>query len=350
MVTGTKTRAEVVATLPDAAKSGKSDSASPMGVDIGNGSLKLVTGLGETRIDSYVHYLAEQASMAANSGYVEYHSGDRAELVGKQWMAGLNAYYHGLRTIYRVTDTNEGKADLGLQILLGGLAALSHRSEWNLLLTCSIHDGKTLGKGLKQALEGSHTVLLQGKLSTVNITVAAVLEEGTGAVIHYQKDCDTTNALLYDLGNGTLIVSGFSGLKMTDRRYSQNGGVESLIESVATNELIRAKLLKEGDRHLIRAGIESHLFGYGTQYPDWNFKEAYKAELPKWVDRVLKPMVRPTEDRAASATALLAIGGGACLPGIEALLAKRNIQVLADPLWANARGLYAYAVRKSSGL
>jgi len=350
MLTDTKSPSKWVATMPATAESGKTDRPSPMGVDIGNGSLKLVTGLGEIQLDSYVYYLGERASMAANSGYVEYHGGDRADLVGKQWIAGLNAYYHGLRAIYRVTDTNEGKADLGLQILLVGLAALPYRPEWNLLLTCSIHDGNTLGKGLKQALEGSHTVLLQGKPSTVNITVAAVLEEGTGAVIHYQKACDTTNALLYDLGNGTLIVSSFSGLKRGFRSYSQNGGVESLIESVATNELVRAKLLKEGDRHLIRAGIESHLFGYGTQYPGWNFKEAYKAELPLWVDRVLKPMVRPTEDRAASATALLAIGGGACLPGIEALLAKRNIQVLTDPLWANARGLYAYAVRKSSGL
>jgi hypothetical protein len=109
-------------------------------------------------------------------------------------------------------------------------------------------------------------------------------------------------------------------------------------------------LLKEGDRHLIRAGIESRSFTYGTQYPDWDFKPAYKAELPLWVDRVLKPMVRPTEDRMASATALIAIGGGACLPGIDALLAKRNIQVLSDPLWANARGLYAYAVRKAASL
>ncbi|WP_269452776.1 hypothetical protein [Phormidesmis priestleyi] len=40
----------------------------------------------------------------------------------------------------------------------------------------------------------------------------------------------------------------------------------------------------------------------------------------------------------------------ACLPGIEALLAKRNIQVLPDPLWANARGLYAYALRKAASL
>lgn len=350
MIFETELRSEPVATMPASATSAITDRASPMGVDIGNGSLKLTFSQGEIRIDSYVHYLCERASMAIGSGYVEYQAGDRADLVGKQWIGGLGAYYSGLRSIYRVTDTPQGKAELGLQLLLSGLSMLPYRADWKLLLVCSVHDGKTLGAGLKQALEGSHQIVLNGKRSTVQIDVAAVLEEGTGAIIHYQRDCDTTNALVYDLGNGTLIVSGFSGLRMTDRRYSQNGGVESLIESVATNEQVRRHLLKEGDRHLIRAGIENRTFTYGTQSPDWNFKEAYKAELPGWVDRVLKPMVRPTEERAASATALIAIGGGACLPGIDSLLAKRNVKVLSEPLWANARGLYAYAVRKASNL
>lgn len=350
MTLNVETAPKNAATLPESGSIGRFGNASPIGVDVGNGALKLVTSNGEIRLDSYVFYLTERASMSTNSGYVEYCSGDRTDLEGKQWVGGISAYYHGLRGIYRVTDTNQGKADLGLQILLSGLSMLPYRADWNLCVVASIHDGQTLGKGLKTALEGTHIVLMGNKRSTVQISVAAVLEEGTGALIHYQRDCDTTNALLYDLGNGTLIVSGFAGLKMTDRRYSQNGGVESLIEAVATNEQVRCKFLKEGDRHLIRAGIENRTFAYGTQYPDWNFRDAYKAELPTWVDRVLKPMVRPTEERMASATALIAIGGGACLPGIETLLAKRNIRVLSDPLWANARGLYTYALRKASSL
>jgi hypothetical protein len=350
MVSSLQSPTASVATVTASAISGKSATGTPIGVDIGNGALKLVSSQGEIRIDSYVYYLNERASMAANAGYVEYHSGDRSDLVGKQWIGGINAYYHGLRSIYRVTDSPLGKADLGLQILLASLSLLPYRAEWNLHLVCSVHDGKTLGKPIKTALAGTHQVLMQGKRSTVQITIAAVLEEGTGAIIHYQHDCDPTNALVYDFGNGTIIVSGFNGLKLTgDRLYSQTG-VETLIEAVATNAQIRCKLLKEGDRHLIRAGIESGQFTYGTQHPDWNFQDAYKAELPGWVARVLKPMLRPTAERAASATALIAIGGGACLPGIDLLLAKRNIKVLSDPLWANARGLYAYAVRKAASL
>ncbi|NEQ29837.1 MAG: hypothetical protein F6K04_02350 [Leptolyngbya sp. SIO4C5] len=335
---------------PNAAKSANSDTAHPMGVDIGNGALKLITGMGEYRLDSYICYLAERLSLGQTKGYVEYLEGDRAELCGKQWIGGINAYYHDPRGVARVTDDKTGKIALGLQLLLSSLSLMPHRSNWHLSITCSVHDGKTLGKPLKSAIEGSHTVMLNGKRSLVSVAVNAVLEEGTGAVLSYKNQTDFTNALLYDLGNGTLIFSSFNGLAMTDRSYSQNGGVESLVDAIATNETVRRKLLKEGDRHLIRAGIETQSFTYGTQYPDWNFKEAYKAELPRWVDRVLKPLVRPTEDRMHSATAMLAIGGGACLPGIASLLAQRNIQVLPDPQWANARGLYAYAVRKSAGV
>jgi Actin like proteins N terminal domain len=350
MLLETQNPLESVANVPTPATSGKTDTVTPMGLDIGNGSLKLVSNQGEIRINSYVHYLSERASMPLNSGYCEYISGDRTDLIGRQWVGGINAYFHGLRSIYRVGDDAQGKADLGLQLLLSALSTLPYRADWKLFLVCSIHDGKALGSGLKKALEGKHSILIQGKRSIVTINVAAILEEGCGAIIHCQKNRDTTNALLYDLGSGTLIVSGFSGLRMTDRRYSQNGGVESLIEQIATNELVRCKLLKEGDRHLIRAGIEDRTFVYGTQHPDWSFKDSYKNELPIWAERILKPMLRPTEERAASATAMIAIGGGACLPGIEALLAKRNIQVLPDPLWANARGLYAYAVRKANSL
>jgi hypothetical protein len=326
---------------------GSTSQFQPFGVDIGNGAIKMVSSMGETRSESYIYYLSERPANPGK-GYVEYLEGDRVDLLNKSWVGGISAYYHSPTSIYRVTDSKEGKVELGLQVMLSALAEMPYRPTWDIALTVSVHDGKTLGKAIRQALEGTHGVRLAGKATRVNVRVLGVLEEGSGAIIHYAKTIDTTNAILYDLGNGTLIVSHFAGLQLTNRTYSQNGGVEKLIDEVAKHESVRKELLKEAQRHLIRKGIENNNFVYGTQKTGWTFESAYRDELPIWVREVLSPMVRPTEAHFDGATALIAVGGGACLPGIKNLLAKKNIQVLIDPQWANARGLYQHATRKLS--
>jgi len=61
MLQGLENTVISAADLPSVASSGKSASIIPIGVDIGNGSLKLVSHQGETRIDSYLHYLSERS-------------------------------------------------------------------------------------------------------------------------------------------------------------------------------------------------------------------------------------------------------------------------------------------------
>jgi len=62
----------------------------PIGLDVGNGAVKLYSSMGQTCMESYVHYLPERATHA-NLGYVEYLSGEqlgtgkpiRSDLAGK---------------------------------------------------------------------------------------------------------------------------------------------------------------------------------------------------------------------------------------------------------------------------
>lgn len=316
----------------------------PIGADIGNGAVKLATSAGESRSWSYIHYLTERPQHGTK-GTVEYVSGDRQDLVDRRWVGGENAYYK-FGGIHRVTDDKLGKIQLGLQCLLSALAELPHRNEWNLALVASVHDKATLGQGIKEALQGAHTVLLAGRPSQVNIRVMGVLQEGAGAIYHYRRTIETKNVLVYDLGNGTIIVSQFSGLDLNHHNFSTEGGVERLIDKVAANKAVKRQLLQEGDRHLIRAGIEDKTFTYGTQHPGWTFKEPFQEELQRWVHEVLAPMNRHVEQARSSATALIAIGGGACLDGIGTLLSQKGIQVGEDPQWANARGLYEMALQR----
>jgi hypothetical protein len=47
--------------------------------------------------------------------------------------------------------------------------------------------------------------------------VDKVLEEGSGVAVALKSGFDFTNALLFDLGNGTAIVSVFNGLQLAYR-------------------------------------------------------------------------------------------------------------------------------------
>ena len=318
----------------------------PIGLDVGNGAVKMYSALGENILESYVLYLSERATHA-NSGYVEYLEGSRSDLSDKQWISGTNAYYQSQTGIIRVTDDPNGKAQLCLQLLLSTLTAQSHRPEWFLSIVASVHDGKVFGKAIKQALEGTHKVRMNSKDTTVTIRVDKVYEEGSGVAAALKPVYDFTNALLFDLGNGTAIVSAFNGLQMSYRDVDPNAGVEKLIDAIATNELVRRHLLKPADRHLIRKGIEKNDFSYGTRNDGWTFKDAYVAELPKWFEAGLKPFVKASETRIQSATAVIAVGGGSQLPGVKNLLAKRGISVPDKARWLNAKGLYMIALKSS---
>jgi hypothetical protein len=314
-----------------------------IGLDVGNGALKLYSGMGEILMESYVYYPRDRFT-AGNVGYVEYLSGDRTDLVGKHWTAGIAAYFANPTAITRTVDDRDGKVAQCLQLLLSALSQFPYRFEYHLKIAASVHDGKTFGSQLRQALQGAHSVKLRGKECTVNIQVTNILEEGSGVAIALHQRHDFTNALLFDLGNGTAICSAFSGVQMTYRDYSTTSGVESLIAAIANSEHVRKHLLKTGDKHLIRAGIEKGDFSYGNEQ-GWTFKDAYVAEFPGWFKQGLLPFVKTTETRVPAASSVLAVGGGALLPGIAAALAGKGITVPENPRWVNAKGLYMLALR-----
>jgi hypothetical protein len=316
----------------------------PIGLDVGNGAVKMASCMGEQLIESYVLYLSERATHV-NKGYVEYLDGSRSDLAGKIWIGGINAYNQNPTGIARVTDDPSGKAQLCLQLLLSSLSHQSYRPTWNLYVAASVHDGKVFGKSIRSALEGTHHIRIHGKDCTVTVRIGNVLEEGAGVAYALKGSFDFTNALLFDLGNGTAIVSAFNGLQLTWRDYCPDAGVEKLIDAVATNDMVRAFLKRPADRHLIRQGIEKGDFSYGTRYPEWRFKDAYASELPGWFSSGLKGFVKASSTRIPGSSAVLAVGGGVCLPGVAGLLAKRDILVPQNARWLNAKGLYAIALR-----
>jgi Actin like proteins N terminal domain len=329
------------------AEAGSARQFTPIGLDCGNGAVKLYSAMGETLLESYVAYQSERPTYAGN-GYAEYISGDRPDLSGKLWIGGINAYNSARSAITRTVDSKDGKVSLCLQLLISALSHYPHRAEWDLMIACSIHDGQVFGKAVRQALQGTHRVRMRGKESLVNIVVSHVVEEGTGAAVAVQQKFDLSSALVIDLGHGTAIASTFNGLHLALREYDSSSGAESLIHAIANSDYVRRALLAPGDKHLIRAGIEKGDFSYGTQRPDWNFKEAYASEFPAWFNRGLSGFVKLFESQVPAASSLIAIGGGAMLPGMVSALAKKGFATPEQPRWVNSKGLYQLALRASS--
>ena len=332
----------MVSQLPQLATIASDSQLLPVGVDCGNGNLKLIVDHAEIRTPSYflpIHGETYDIPAPIEGGFVTYLEGTRSDLVNQTWITGKPAYSQNPLACLRIVDDERGKIRYGLQMLLGGLATLSHRPLWRLLVVASIQDAKVFGLELKQALTGTHTVKLNGKHhSTVEIQVWSVLEEGAGAIIsnRTQIDSDGQNILI-DFGSGTTILSLFGAKgKLIDRRVHPTG-VERLIDAIAINPETRKRLAQEGDRAVIRAGIENNDFLYGRI--EWNFQHLYGQELKPWVQSVLSPALKIASPWMPTASTKLAIGGGSQLPGIAQLLARQNFLVVSDGAWSNARGL-----------
>jgi hypothetical protein len=342
----------MVTTRPERAESTSYRQYLPAGFDPGNGSAKLLVDGTETRIPSLIqplHTDIYDVPECKDGSLITYLSGDRSDLVGQRWFAGRNAYLYAPLGHQKVLEDSKGKIKFGLQLLLGALGTLPRRPEWKLGVILSIQDAKVFGDELAESVAGRHTISIGSNVSVshVCIDVESVVDEGAGAIAHAITSgsvAPNSQTIVLDFGHGTTIITPFGAKGKAINRRVINAGVSDLIEAIAKNIDTRRQLHAEGDRQLIREGIERGDFTYGTT--DWNFRSVYNNELSPWVQSVLSPSLKACAPWKATSEAILAIGGGSMLPAISQLLTKQGITTIGDGCWANARGLEKLAQLK----
>ena len=326
---------------PVTARTGNIEQLTPMGFDGGNGFSKLTHSDGVIVSPSY--YL-ELRSASESPNIIKYLDGSRTDLKGKRWITGDAAYLESPLAYQRIVDEKMGKIELGLQTFFGCLQRLPHQPSWNIVLSLSIQDAEILGDRLENSFNGSHIVEMNGRETTVNVN-ARVFEEGRGTIVSALKTAiikPQSQTILIDLGFGTTISGVFSGTQLVKQsRTVHPGGVRELVEAIARNSSTRANLGAEGDRAVIRRGLEDGSFQYGCT--DWNFREIYQEQLPIWVKTVLTPALKPVAPWKPRCDSVLATGGGVLLPGIQQLLARHGIATLPHAQVSNSRGLFIIA-------
>lgn len=292
------------------------------GFDNGYGSVKLlIDGHDLIRIPSYI-----------TSDDMEDVAG-RVVIDGKSYTVGESAYRAGSNFVAN-SDHNDNKINNAKITLLGALAHLPHRKNWEIKLVSSLHDA-SLGDKLKAVLEGEHTPILAGKDSLVKVEVLKVIPEGMGMLVGRKLPERLT---VLDFGNGTTLYSRyFKGKRENHTPYPN--GVQSLIEmlTVAMKPINGGKL---GVASKIRHALELGHTKYSSQI---DFKSIYLETVKAWFSQGVRQPVEAATEAKHEGDEVWVIGGGCLLPGFAKMLEKKGFQVLENPVDANVTGLLTLA-------
>jgi len=329
----------------------------PVGVDSGAGLTKVCIGLNgsQIRLRQPSKVLELKAALiedlsSKEGGHFFYHSGDRTDLIDREFLTGELAAWKAPTTHIKLSDDPALKAEYALHTLLGALATLPHQQDWYLFVVISTHSRDLFNTKLKELTNGTHIVSFGGKSkpqTRVNITVGSVAPEGAGSYT-YAKRLNLINSsahvIALDFGTSTVIPQVFSpGGKLIYHQPLEVGGCIDLLEAIASDpELIRfLQTGKAGNVELIRRGIESGEFNYGTR--DFSLRPVYARLVKSWLADRLRLGLKATEEWRDAAQSLVAWGGGTEMSGVSKMLGTQRITTVPDGCWANAIGLQTLA-------
>lgn len=309
-------------------------------IDIGNGYVKAIATEKPVRYPSWVAEISpdDVNGLAADSALITYLSGTRQDLIGKTWLTGTSARDYAPTNVLRVLDSerNQGKIDLGLQLLL---ATAPNGLIPNLVT--SLPDAQIKSEAMKSALQGNHYFTRNGLKYSLSIASVQCLEEGEGAISYatqrgvIRPEC--FNALL-DLGCGTAILSVFApggSLIQKSRLVMGELGVAALAKALAGDKAIRSHLGGHAREDLILAGIENNSCEYGTT--GINFREQYEQHRRSWLKAVLAPAIKHLSPWKDQISRVLICGGGARIAA--GIITNSTIVCCPDAQLANLLGM-----------
>jgi len=329
----------------------------PTGVDCGAGLVKMCmdSNSSQMRLRQPSKILELKSALidelsSKEGGHFFYHSGDRTDLIDREFLTGELAAWKAPTTHIKLSDNPELKAEYALHSLLGALSTLQHRQEWNLFVVISTHNRDLFNLQLKELTSGNHIVSFGGKskLQTrVSINVGGVVPEGVGSYTYAKRLKlieSTAHVIAIDFGTSTVIPQVFApGGKLIYHNALEVGGCIDLLEAIASDpELIQfLRSGKAGNIELIRKGIELGEFNYGSR--DFNLRPIYARLVKTWLADRLRLARKATEEWRDAAQSFVAWGGGTEMTGISRMLGTQRISTVPDGTWANSIGLQTIA-------
>jgi hypothetical protein len=319
-----------------------SDSLLQIGLDIGNGSIKLMSKEQRLSIPSVI-------STEINA------SGGRVKLEGVEYLLGEAALKNDRSTRQFTSDSPAIKVKDIKRLYFGTLAHYPNLSTTkSIQLVLSSNAFRKYGEEITKVLSGTQIVELNGKHHNISTEVLRVVPEGYGVIASKQPvetkrgketvELDITGhrIFLIDLGNGTAIKSVYESgcrepLVFTPERYGVSKLFNAFQESTA--DVNYGTKLDIGEVRLI---IEKGQLNY----KGLDFVSIYKQCLTSWWEKGLKPIVDEAVAYQSKGYTVVCTGGGILLPAMKPSLAKKGFHWVKDPVFANAQGLLMLATTK----
>jgi len=320
--------------------------------DCGNGFAKICETHGVHSFPSFVSRVTD-VNRHLNEGVYTYQSGNslhlRPDVAGSySWQFGSACKYS--RNAMRVGEfpNNQGKVELGLQLLLGAIPKQDAVIA-NLVVTCP--NVLALESQLKQAYEGTHTVNFQRRTMsgcenqtyTVTIERCYVQPESYGGIAEaialglIEPSGNLIAAI--DLGYTTAILSVYDseGNEVPDLRVVTESGCSSLYQAIASRSDFIQCVADNPQIDLIERGISEGTFFYGGE--KIHFERFFRSEFNSWSMNWWQPFQAVLSENRTRISDIILLGGGANLAK-QLVDVSPKIKLTSNPQSSAVKGIY----------
>jgi hypothetical protein len=330
--------------------------------DIGNMHSRAVWGEKSSErqmIESYVLQVDPTRTEGLDSVYhVRSSSNAKNPWTSKAFLAGAIASSVDATAGDRVMDTDRGKAELLLPLLCALVWDELPEDGGVVHLYSTVHDAHSLGADMKALNDGVYCVAKDGNAKSFSVKVERVYNEGQGVL--KSETPAAKSIFLLDVGSDTIIGSSFNGYELRSEPVSLSGrGVRSLITALMVSPIVKDAIKASTGMHRgatfeeIIAALENPITVkkktvYRISTLNADITQAIEVESGQWLEGGLKAIGRAMKGDIQGAKAKLATGGGVMLPQVKQSLESQGFTICGDPLWANACGIFAFAVKAQS--
>lgn len=300
-----------------------------IGLDLGNGNIKIVTDDFVERIPSYIDDC--QASDAIGSVVLK---GDKPV----SFCVGYSASKS--KTGIPTSSDKTLKTDGINKLYLGALAHLPNLSKkMHCQVIVSSHAWESHKEIIKSKLNQTLLVKLADTEVELSTEILAIVPEGFGAIVFNPEPKTAT----LDFGTGTTLLTPYTNRKPQETRTSIEG-VQKLINMVC-DSMKPHNNGYVGDTNEIRRCLEQGTFKTSD---GCDFKPIYQKCLSQWWNNYLKDLSIEAQKLAKEGYVITCIGGGVALPGFAKVLAAKGFTVVSErPEMVSVKGLYQLALKKA---